>query len=330
MKALCPNCEIVTEQVRHNKEEFLPVRGEEIPVELVYNECLACGMEFGIPQTDNDPLEAAYRIYRERKNMLQPEEIRTFRREMGLTQQEWSTVLGIGIATLNRYENGALQSESHDQMLQLMMRPGNLARTLKEKPELLVEKKRMQVLENLAQRKPAGSLLAEAEEKYASYEPDERSGYIRFNLEKFLQAAQFLCHQSKVVKTKLMKLLFYADFLHFREYGVSITGARYAHADYGPVPDKFETWLAAMTEWDDRLERKEILFYEYVGTVYTSRSVDIGVFSASELKTLAAVKAHFEDFTATDIRNFSHQEAGYLATSNGELISYAYAEKLQL
>jgi hypothetical protein len=34
--------------------------------------------------------------------------------------------LGQGGATLSRYENGALQSEAHDQLLKLVMQPENL------------------------------------------------------------------------------------------------------------------------------------------------------------------------------------------------------------
>ena len=42
------------------------------------------------------------------KGMLQPEEIRAFREWRGLTQKEFSDLLGIGIATLNRYLKMAL------------------------------------------------------------------------------------------------------------------------------------------------------------------------------------------------------------------------------
>lgn len=51
--------------------------------------------------------------------MVQPEDIKKFRKELGLTQREWSEILGIGFATLNRDENGVLQSEGHDQIIRL-------------------------------------------------------------------------------------------------------------------------------------------------------------------------------------------------------------------
>ena len=57
--------------------------------------------------------------------MLNPEDIRSYRSRRGLTQKEFSDLLGIGIATLNRYENGALQSEAHDRIIKLAMEPQN-------------------------------------------------------------------------------------------------------------------------------------------------------------------------------------------------------------
>ncbi len=76
MNAFCPNCEAMTEQVPREQEELIPVRGEDIPVLVKTHVCQACGMDYCNPQEESDPLDAAYRIYRERRKMLQPEEIR--------------------------------------------------------------------------------------------------------------------------------------------------------------------------------------------------------------------------------------------------------------
>ena len=39
-------------------------------------------------------------------------------------------------------------------------------------------------------------------------------------------------------KTKLFKLLYYLDFIHFKRYGLSVTGYDYITMPYGPVPSK--------------------------------------------------------------------------------------------
>lgn len=331
MNAFCPNCEKETKQKFVDRVEEIDIRGEMIPIHLEYYYCEECGEDFEIPRFDYDPLDAAYREYRIRKGMAQPEEIKKFRKELGLTQKEMSEVLGIGIATLNRYENGALQSEAHDQAIQLIMQPANMLQILKKKPELLSEINRNRIIAHLQEKEQeCGDLLQEAIEQFGSYSPSLLSGYIRFNANKLFQAIKFFCYKEQVSKTKLNKLLFYADFKHFKDNGVSISGARYAHAYYGPVPHKFNTWLTAISEWDNQITSEEQPFGDLVGEVYTSGEPDWSVFSTSELAALAFVKNKFQKYSASQIRDFSHQEMGYQTTKDGEIISYQYAQELQI
>ena len=119
MNGFCPDCEKESSLSLIQTTEGFNIRGEAIPVEVEYYKCQECGEEFDISKPDYDPYEVAYREYRRRKGLLQPDEIRLFRIERGLTQKEFSHLLGIGIATLNRYENGALQSEAHDRVMKL-------------------------------------------------------------------------------------------------------------------------------------------------------------------------------------------------------------------
>jgi putative zinc finger/helix-turn-helix YgiT family protein len=331
MKAFCPNCEKDTKQKFMDKVEEISIRGEMMPIHMEYYHCEECGEDFEIPRPDYDPLDAAYREYRNRKGMVQPEEIKKTRKELGLTQKELSKILGIGIATLNRYENGALQSEAHDQAIRLSMQPANMLQILENKPELLSESTRNRVIQHIQDEDhDCGDLLEEAIEQFGSYSPDLLSGFIRFNANKLFQAIKFFCYQDRVTKTKLNKLLFYADFKHFKDKGVSISGARYAHAYYGPVLHNFDTWLTAISEWDKQISIDEQLFGDMVGEVYTSRQPDWSVFSTSELAVLAFVKDNFQKYSAGQIRDFSHQEIGYRNTKDGEIISYQYAQELQI
>lgn len=331
MNAFCPNCEKETQQIFIDRVEQINIRGEMVPIHLKYFQCEACGEDFEIPHPDDDPLDAAYREYRNRKGMIQPEEIKKFRKELGLTQKELSKILGIGIATLNRYENGALQSEAHDRSIRLCMQPVNLVKILEQKPDLLSESNRNRMIQLLqAERRDCGNLLEEAIEQFGSYSPSLLSGYVRFDINKLFQAMKFFCYKDRVVKTKLMKLLFYADFKHHKEQGTSISGARYAHATHGPVPDRFETWLVAISEWEKQITSMEQTFGDYVGEVYTSDAPDWTVFSTSELAALTLVKNKFQKYSASQIREFSHLEKGYQDTRDGEIISYQYAMDLRI
>ena len=134
---------------------------------------------------------------------------------------------------------------------------------------------------------------------YGSYPPDIFSGYKRFELEKLFEAIKFFCFQDRVFKTKLMKLLFYADFSHFKKYSVSITGARYARLPYGPVPDQFEKWLAFLTSDETSLRNDGEWKDDCPGGRSTSCDIppSLAIFSPSELRVLAAVKENFQGYT---------------------------------
>jgi hypothetical protein len=48
------------------------------------------------------------------------------------------------------------------------------------------------------------------------------------------------------------------------------------------------------------------------------------------LKIMLMVKEIFAGFNAKQITDFSHEEKGFQETSNGKLISYAFAEELKI
>lgn len=119
MKGICPYCEKEAELKLIRSEEEIKVRREPIKVHVEYYKCKVCGKEFDDPRSEDDPLDKAYREYRRRQGMMQPGEIRNLRKRYGLTQREMSNLLGWGGATLSRYENGALQDETHEKTLRL-------------------------------------------------------------------------------------------------------------------------------------------------------------------------------------------------------------------
>jgi putative zinc finger/helix-turn-helix YgiT family protein len=331
MKGICPNCEKETELEVVKNVEDIKVRGELIKVEVKYYKCKSCGEEFEDPRSDEDPLDKAYREYRRRHGMMQPEEIREFRKKFGLTQNEMNRLLGWGGATLSRYENGALQDETHEKALRLAMEPRNLLKLIEATPDVLAEEKRDRLINGLrAAEEETCSLERVYEERFGKYEASELSGYRKLDLAKLFNAILYFC-KGGVFKTKLNKLLFYADFKHFKDYAVSITGARYAHIPFGPAPEKYSLYLATLLE-NGVMEVRECEFSEQIiGEEFVSlKEPDLSLFSDSELKILSTVKEYFKDFNSKKITDFSHDEKAYKETAPGDKISYEYARDLKL
>jgi len=263
--------------------------------------------------------------------MIQPEAIREIRKKYGLTQGELAGLLGWGVATLSRYENGALQSSAHDRLLALATEPRNLLKLVDATPDALTEEKRQHLKQLLAATISRElSFKRIYEDRFGAYEPDAFSGYKRLDLSKLFNAILYFCRGQHIPTTKVNKLLFYADFKHFKEYTVAITGARYARMPFGPAPDNYSYYFATLQE-ENAIEVEEIIFDQGAGEYFRSlRDPDLSIFTDGELKILAVVKENLKDFTARAISDMSHQEKGYIDTPMGHPISYEYADELKI
>jgi putative zinc finger/helix-turn-helix YgiT family protein len=330
MKIICPYCEEQREVEVVKKIEKVDIRGELIEVSASHYKCKKCGGEFEDPKGGYDFVEKAYEEYRRRHGLMQPSEMKGFRKKYGLTQAELSKLLGWGLVTLSRYENGALQDDVHDKMMRLAMSPENLMQLIGETPDALPEERKRRLLDELqSERELAMTPERICEERFHRYEPDEYSGYKRFDLAKLFNVILYFCREGDF-KTKINKLLFYADFLHFKHYTVSITGARYAHATFGPVPDKYESMLAILIENGSLLPEEFMCSEDITGEKLVAvKTPDFNNFTDSEIKILATVRERFKEFSSRKIMEYSHNEAGYKETVQGQFISYRYADSLQ-
>lgn len=329
MKGICPNCEKETELELVYAKEVVEVRGEPIEVDAEFFKCTECEAEFENTRGP-DSLALAYREYRHRHDMLQPEQIRDWRKQYGLTQIELAQLLGWGGVTLSRYENGALHVESHEKILRLAMEPRNLMKLIEETPGALSDDKRERLLEELrVADDEVCSFERLFEERFGHYAQDEFSGFRKLDIRKLFNVILFFCDGGQL-KTKLNKLLFYADFKHFKENTISITGARYFHLQYGPVPDDYDYYFAEL-ERARLLDMVEETYGEYTGFKCVTRNQpDLSIFEQSELDSLINVKEYFKDFGSARIMDFSHEEIGYVSTNEGESISYLYAQNLKI
>lgn len=163
MQEFCFNCDYEEELQPVSESVIIIVRGESIPVTKEFYQCPNCGHAF-TSSLGHDALDEAYREYRRRHHLLQPEEIRHWREQYGLTQQELTTLLGWKEITLSKYENGALQEESHDTLLKFALEPINLLQLVKRKPKAINSDKRAILIEKLSSNQ---SLATHLEYLYA-------------------------------------------------------------------------------------------------------------------------------------------------------------------
>jgi len=322
------------EHVRHeNKQAEFDVRGETVQIDLPVKICPACGT---VEQTDVDPAELAFAAYRRQRGLLTPMAIKEVRDRFKLSQKSLAALLGMSEATINRYEGGGVQDEAHDQAIRSCATTEGMRDILQRRGDRLSDWQRSRVEDALKDESVKhGGILLEASRFYGM--PQEKTlttGFREFDYGRYAAVVVWFCrHMNPVTVTSLNKLLFYADFLHYRNESVSLTGAAYRRLPYGPVPAAYGD-LRQQMEWGQIIEVCEVGYQN--GNV--GEEIRAGVnaedpssrFSSREVKTLQAVTAQFAKCTPSQISEYAHQESAWKDTEDRALISYDNAAHLSL
>lgn len=131
---------------------------------------------------------------------------------------------------------------------------------------------------------------------------------IKHDREKLLNAIIFLVNQTKNCgKTKLFKLLYYLDFMHFRETGRSVTGMDYFAWDFGPVPQDLFFELTQPSSSSYIKEYIKVIGNEKDFTkLIPLKKFDEMYFTKRELKLLEQIAFIFKDATTDQIVEAAH------------------------
>ena len=161
------------------------------------------------------------------------------------------------------------------------------------------------------------------------YNPTEYNGYTKFNKEKVYNMIIYLSDKT-ILKTKLLKEMFYADFLFYKENCKSITGLEYCKLPFGPVPDSFETILS-YGDQEDIIDYKPVItpskeYYE----ITSKKKFNKDLFTKEELEVLDKIKKYFKNYNAKEIVDYSHKEKAFIDTNKCEKISYDYSFDIDL
>lgn len=333
MMDYCEVCEKEVETKVITRKETFNVCGEDIEVNAQIMVCADCGEELFNEELDSKTLVCAYNEYRRKHKLLFPEEIKRIREQYGLSQRSFAKLLNWGDKTIHRYENGAIQDRVHNSLLLFLREPENMRTYLLENEVTIDEKRKARLLETVERLEQTTEYRTGRRffELLSSSIPSEENGFKSFDYDKFCAMVLFFAHKNvELLKTKLMKLLNYSDMIFYKENGISISGLKYAHLPYGPVPDHFEMLLGKMAE--DHIAHINILYdgaYEK-HQVIPEQDIPEGGLTDLELNALERVYEKFKDFGSSDISDYSHKEKGYQSTKEGEIISYTYAKDIKL
>lgn len=294
--------------------------------------CEDSGEMFTTTDMDEVNVNQVYNQYRDAHNIPFPDEITAIREKYGVSAKKMSEILGFGVNSYRKYEAGEMPSVSNARLIQSVSSPKEFLRnvelceTLSENEKVKLNQKVLKLIEK------ESKLMFDLELKsyyLGDHLADVFSGYRNPSFEKLTEMVVFFSEKISPFKTKMNKLLFYADFLAFKKSCFSISGMRYRAIQMGPVPNNFQSIFEYLAHNDD-VDIQYMQFPQgYYGEKFIARKdrqFNAELFTEFELGVLNEVSSIFMDTSTGDIIDISHlEEAWKKNVGDKDEISYQYA-----
>lgn len=313
------------------EKRVLAFRKEDFEIIHHRYSCVDSGETFTTTELDDININQLYNQYRVKHNIPFPDEIRVIREKYAMNITKMSEVLGFGTNSYRNYEAGEIPSLSNARLIQLAADPAEFLKLLNmshafESRELLKHIHKVETLIKLEESSQQNYFL----EKYlmAKKLPDTLTGYRIPDFQKFTEMVVFFTEKLQPWKTKMNKLLFYADFTNFSKSAFSISGIRYQAIDMGPVPFNFQSIFEYLAN-NDFVDVYFTTFSDGVGEQFKpnpNRQFNPKIFTQQELNTLLEVAEKFKNSTTKEIINISHKEKAWLENKDQKkIIDYLYS-----
>jgi putative zinc finger/helix-turn-helix YgiT family protein len=319
-------------------------RKEKYNITYYHYVCQATGESVSTDESDELNVEQVYSEYRAKHRILSPEQISQMREQYGVSAARMSDILGFGPNQYRNYEDGEVPSLSNAKLLNLAAKPQNFRELVEEKKNELTRTQYEKLVKRLRELMDDGiepiridGLVVCLASTISPAISDEYTGHSVPNAEKFAEMVLFFYgHLNHLYHVKLFKLLFYADFYHYKCTGHSISGYKYKAIKRGPVPENYSLHIEFMAQ--QRLLTQGVdpthTRSDDGGpvTVYSaSRKANMNMFSESEKEVLATVLKKLGYKKRPEIEQISHKEDGWIDNEQQRsLISYSkYAPTLK-
>jgi uncharacterized phage-associated protein/DNA-binding XRE family transcriptional regulator len=163
-------------------------------------------------------------------------------------------------------------------------------------------------------------------EEKKSKKQEERISIPKLEVNNFMNVVLYMLERCagkpNIGETVLYKLLYFSDFNYYEIYEEHLTGATYRKLQYGPVPQKFDAIIQQMIE-KKQIQRVKTTYHGLPQTRYLPlEKADLTLLRASEKEVIDRVLEHMSDWSASAISTYSHNDMPWLASKEGEEISY--------
>ena len=313
----------------------LTFRKNDFEITEHYYVCEKTNDEFTTRELDALNLNQVYNQYRDKYGLPFPDQVREIRSMYGVSASKMSEILGLGANSYRLYEQGEVPSVGNGRLIMAAGNPKEFGLFLKASEELIDPKEfkriKKRIDELLEQREANPYYDKSINVLFGKIVPDQYTGYRMPNLEKISHMIMFFSNNANTWKPRLNKILFYTDFLAFKNTGYGITGLDYRAITYGPVPANDEKLYDEVTKggWVTRVHTEE---KDYEGSFFTANlTCNESLFDTSELTIMKEVVEKFKWKSATQTTKVSFDEPAWKDNyKENKLISYKdYAFELE-
>ena len=335
VKIECPLCGELHLVERRSRNATATIKGERVQYREEYFVCENTEEgenEFVPSKVMDENLLCARDTYRYAHGMFTSRDIIALRNRYGLTQRELAKLLGWGEATVSRYETKQIQDETYDGILHLVSEDALEAKRFLDRNRSSFDEARYleiaALLEKEIERTSSDYLTRKLlVSRYSEFQNDPAlTGGSALDIDKVCDmAAFFASHCTDLFKVKLMKLLWYADALFFKEHGRSMSGLVYQHMPMGALP-------VGHYELMNLLPHEEIYDgYEYASfRILAKEQFDESLFTEEERDVLYRVLRKFGTYTGGELADHMHTEIAYRQTADHAYIPYSLSSEVTI
>ncbi len=272
--------------------------------------------------------------YREKEGLLTSREIQNIRFKYGISQKDLSCLLGWGEKTITRYESYQVQDRAHDTILKKIDQdPEWFLSLLEAAKKNLAEESYQKYLKTATEfyEKNQDAYLRKAiEASYARFSGNRLfHGNTELSLDKVVDVIRYFAASPLVTglyKVKLMKMMWYADALSYKNRGSAITGLVYQALPMGAVPVGHNFIIDLRNVPCEEVDMGETNAYHFS----MPQSTSFPTLSEEEKNILDIVIEKLGKMSKNEIVSFMHKEQAYSETAPRDVISFEFAKDLRL
>lgn len=310
--------------------EKMKFRGEEYDCIYISFRDDAEGEAYTTTESDTSWYNQVTNQYREKHGIPYQDEIITLRERYGLSASKMSVILGFGANQYRLYEEGEVPSESNGKMIRSAMNPKVFLDLVNSSRHQLTDREYAKITARVEE------VIAQSEQWHHEVFVAERlfksgrglvNGFAPQSTSRLENLLLYVLGQmGETFQTKMNKVLFYIDFLSYRERGMAISGLAYNAIEFGPVPQRWDRVYSAFDEVEEELR---LVQGQECMSLKAGVKADMSGFLPDEMAVIDKVCIWLNNKTSRAVSKLSHEETAWKEhVGKAETIPYSEAFSL--